>query len=106
MSENDLRKLRIGTRARVHVIGNLSAFDGELAAISPETSAVESGIMDEQKYIGLHAPHFYIADVNVANPLGALRAGMVGEAKVFVKRRSLAGMTGESILDFFLRKVW
>jgi putative peptide zinc metalloprotease protein len=62
--------------------------------------------MDEEKYAGLHAPHFYFADIKVANPDGNLKIGMIGAAKIFVRHRSLVGLVWEFVANFVSRKVW
>jgi multidrug efflux pump subunit AcrA (membrane-fusion protein) len=105
-AETDLRKLALGSKARLHVAGMFPSFEGTVTAIAPAVSAMEPGIMDKEKYIGLRAPHFYFVDINVANPNRRLKIGMIGEAKIFVRHRSLAGLFSESAADFVSRKVW
>ncbi len=106
VAETDLSNLALGSKAKLHVAGIFSSFEGTVAAIAPAAAAMEPGIMDKEKYVGLHAPNFYFADINVANPNGRLKIGMVGDAKIFVRHRSLAGLVWEFTADFVSRKIW
>lgn len=106
VAESDLRKVRVGSRASVRLDGLFRAFRGTVTAIAPAVSLPEEGVMEKQQYVGLHSPHYYLADIAIANPGGALRIGMTGEAKILVRRRSLAGMVAEAMRDFGSRKLW
>jgi len=106
VSESDLRNVRVGSLAKVHVDGLFPTFVGTVTAIAPGVSPLEEGVMDKEQYIGLHSPHYYFADISIANPDGALRMGMTGGAKIVVQRRSLAGMAYELVRDFVSRKLW
>lgn len=106
VSESDLRKVKIGSQAKLHMDGLTPSFQGSVTALAPAASAMEEGVMEKTQYIGLDAPHFYFADITIENPKGQLRMGMTGEAKIFVRRRSLAGMMSETVYDFVSRKLW
>jgi len=106
VAESDLRKLHAGSVAKLHVSGLLPSVAGTVAAIAPATSEMEAGVMEKEKYVGLHAPHYYLADIVVPNQSCNLKIGMTGEARIFVRRRSLAGLMGEVITDFVSRKLW
>jgi hypothetical protein len=47
-----------------------------------------------------------VADLLVNNPDGSLRPGMTGTARIYGKRRSLAGMAWQEVKNFVDRKVW
>ena len=106
VAESDLRRVRVGSLATAHIDGVLPSFTGTVTAIAPAVSLPEEGVMDKQQYVGLHSPHYYFADIAIANPAEALRIGMTGEAKILVRRRSLAGMAAETVRDFGSRKLW
>jgi putative peptide zinc metalloprotease protein len=106
VSESDLRRVRIGSLAKLHMDGLFPSFEGRVTAIAPAVSNPEEGVMEKQQYIGLHAPHYYFADIAIANPRGVLGIGMTGKAKIFVRRRSLAGMVAETAGEFVSRKLW
>jgi hypothetical protein len=46
-----------------------------------------------------------VVDVAVPNP-GDLRPGISGDAKVFLRRQSLAGGAWDTLRDAFERRVW
>ena len=106
VAETDLRKVQPGSRARIHVNGMFSALEGTVIAISPAAVDIPEGVMEKEQYIGLHAPRYYSVDIEVPNRGSSLKIGMAGDAKVFVRRRSLAGMMGETLSSFVSRKVW
>src|SRR3984957_1538313 len=106
VAETDFRNLSLGSKAKLQVVGMFPFFEGPVVAIAPAVSAMEPGIMDKEKYAGLHAPHFYFADINVANPNSNLKIGMIGAAKIFVRRRSLVGLAWEFVANFVSRKIW
>ncbi len=86
--------------------GMFSPLEGTIISISPAASDIPEGVMEKEQYVGLHAPHYYSVDIEVPNPSSRLKIGMAGDAKVFVRRRSLAGMTGETLESFVSRKLW
>jgi putative peptide zinc metalloprotease protein len=106
VAESDLRRVGVGSAAAAHMDGLLPSFKGTVTAISPAVSLPEEGVMERQQYVGLHSPHYYFADIAIANPAGTLKIGMTGEAKIFVRRRSVAGMVAEAVRDFGSRKLW
>jgi putative peptide zinc metalloprotease protein len=106
VSESDLRRVHVGSAAKLHIDGWLPSLAGTVIEVAPGMSNLEDGVMDKQQYVGLHSPHYYFADIALRNPAGALRIGMTGEAKIFVRRRSLAGVAEEAFRDFLARKLW
>jgi multidrug resistance efflux pump len=106
VAESDLRKVQEGSRASIHVNGMLSSLEGAAIAISPATVDIPEGVMEKEQYVGLHTPHYYVVDIDVPNRASSLKIGMTGEAKVFVRRRSVAGMLEENVGNFVSRKIW
>jgi putative peptide zinc metalloprotease protein len=106
VSESDLRRVRVGSVSRLHIDGAFPALEGTVIAIAPAMSTMEEAVMEKQQYVGLHSPHYYFADIAIRNTTGALTMGMTGEAKIFVRRRSLAGMGAETASNFVSRKLW
>jgi putative peptide zinc metalloprotease protein len=106
VSESDLRRVRVGSLAKLHVDGLFPSLEGAVTVIAPAASSLEAGVIEKEQYIGLHSPHYYFADIAIPNPRGTLRIGMTGEAKIFVRQRSLAGMALEAGRDFVSRKLW
>ena len=106
LAESDLSKVGVGSRTKIHVTGMLHLFEGTVIAVSPSSVDVPPGLIEKEEYIGLHAPRYYYADIDVPNRQSALKIGMTGEAKVLVQRRSLAERAGEMLVNFVSRKVW
>jgi len=106
VAESDLPKLHLGSEAKLRMRGLFPSVEGTVAAISPDVSVMEPGVMEKGKYVGLHTPHYYFADIRVPNPGTLLRVGLTGEAKILVGRRSLAGLIGQAVADFVTRKLW
>jgi putative peptide zinc metalloprotease protein len=106
VAESDLRKVQSGSRGSIHVNGMLSSLEGVVMAVSRATVDIPEGVMEKEQYIGLHTPHYYMVDIDVPNRASSLKIGMTGEAKVFVRRRSLAGMLEETVKNFVSRKIW
>jgi putative peptide zinc metalloprotease protein len=106
VSEHDMYKIRVGSRARLEVEGILKTWDAEAVAIAPISSEIDPGLADQTKYKGLLPPNFYVADLLVANPDGNLKPGMSGTARIYGQRRSLAGLAWQEVKNFVGRKVW
>ncbi|HTQ61441.1 MAG TPA: HlyD family efflux transporter periplasmic adaptor subunit [Candidatus Solibacter sp.] len=106
ISEYDIHDVAAGARARLEVEGIAKKLDAQVAAISPISSEAGTGLVEKTRYEGLNAPKFYIADVLISNPGGALKPGMVGAARIYGRRRSLLGLASLGVARFFGRKVW
>jgi putative peptide zinc metalloprotease protein len=106
VSEHDMYKFRVGSGARLQVEGVFKKWDAQAVAIAPVSSEMDPALADQGKYKGLRPPNFYLVDLLVANPNGRLKPGMAGTARVYARRRSLAGFTWEEVANFLGRKVW
>jgi putative peptide zinc metalloprotease protein len=106
VSEHEMYKLRVGTPARLVVDGRVKSWKAQAGAIAPLSSEIAPGLMNLSKYAGMSAPSFYVVDLLVANPQNELKPGMIGTARVYGDRRSLAGLVWREIANFFGRKIW
>jgi putative peptide zinc metalloprotease protein len=106
VSEHDMNKLHRDASARLQVDGMFEKRDAQSVAIAQLAVEMEPGLMDLSKYAGMRAPKFYPVDMVVANPDGRLSPGMVGTARIYGRRRSLAGFAWQEVADFIGRKVW
>jgi len=106
VSEHDLSKFHVGSEVRLLANGFFRTVDASVAAIEPMSSEIPVGLIDLSKYKGLRPPNFYVIDVTLSNPNGALKPGMVGEAKIYGQRRSLGGFAWREIRDFYDRRAW
>jgi multidrug efflux pump subunit AcrA (membrane-fusion protein) len=104
--EQDVYKIRVGAPARLEVEGDFRKWNAQTAAISSLSSEIDPELVDQSQYRGITSPHFYVADLLANNPDGSLRPGMTGTARIYGKRRSLAGMAWQEVKNFVDRKVW
>ena len=106
ISEHDMSKIHVGAPARLVVDGIGRKWQANFVAVSPVSTASNPRIVRQSQYSGLNAPVFYVADLMIANPGNILKTGMVGSARIYGKKRSLAGLAWQSACQFFGRKVW
>jgi putative peptide zinc metalloprotease protein len=106
VSEHDVYNVRIGAKARLQVEGFLKKWDTQAVDIAHVSSEIEPGLAESTKYKGLLPPNFYLVDLLVPNPDGRLKPGMIGTARIYGRRRSLAGLAWQQIARFFARKLW
>jgi len=104
--EHELYKIRADSSAQIEVDGIARKWDAQTIGISARSSEIDPGLAEESEYKGLHPPHYYIADLRVTNSNGSLRPGMVGVARIYGARRSVAGFAWQEIKNFVDRKVW
>jgi putative peptide zinc metalloprotease protein len=106
VSEYDMHNYRPDSRGRLQVDGILGKWDSGTVRVSPTSSEIAPGLIDLSKFKGMRPPTFYEMDLLVANPDRRLKPGMIGTARVYGERRSLAGFALRGIMAFFGRKVW
>jgi len=106
VSEYDMHKYRQDANGRLAVDGMLRKWHVGHIQVSSASSEIAPGLIDLAKFNGMRAPTFYEMDLRVSNGDGMLKPGMVGTARVYGKRRSLAGLAYREIAEFFGRKVW
>ncbi len=106
VSEYDMYKLKEGFPAKLQVTAMPKMWMSHAAAIAPVSTEINPGLLDPSRFKGLNPPHFYVVDLPVANPQGGLKPGMTGIARVYGRRRSIAGLCWEEIANFAGRKVW
>ncbi len=82
-----------------------STYDTQVSKLYPAPDEISPGLLLKENYRGVGEPRYYIAESVMTNP-GTFRVGMIGTAKIFVDRRSLAGIFGRDVWDFASRKIW
>jgi hypothetical protein len=80
--------------------------DARTVAIELTSSDIAPALIDLSKFKGQRPPKFYVFELLVENPTGPMRPGMTGTARLYGRRRSLAGLATQSVRDFFGRKFW
>jgi len=106
VTEHEIYKFHAGSPARLQVEGILRKRDTRVVAIAALSSAIPLGLEEVAQYKGIRALNFFAVDLAIANTDGILRPGMVGFARVYGRRRSLAGLAGQEIANFLGRKIW
>ncbi len=106
LSEHDMYKLRPDSYARFQIDGMFGLHDARVLTVAPVSAPIPPGLIDLTKYKGLRPPNFYVANLLLANPRGDLRSGMIGTARFYGKRSSLARLAWKSVTDFVGRKIW
>ena len=102
----DVGKVRLGSPAALHLDARAGSILGDVAFLAPASSEVEKGLFDQQEYKGIESSRYYVATIPVSNSAGLLKDGFTGTAKIFVRRRSLAGFAWQGVDDFLQRKLW
>ena len=106
MSEYDLHRLQLGAPARLMVDGSVRKLSSEVASIATRSSAIDPALVEPNKFQGLRAPNYYVVDMPIANPEGALKPGMVGTARVYGPRRSILELIYVEAKRGLVRKLW
>ncbi|PYX39436.1 MAG: hypothetical protein DMG81_09360 [Acidobacteria bacterium] len=106
VSEYEMHKYRGDSSGCLHVEGILGKWEAGKTQVSPTSSEAPPGLIDLSKIKGMRPPTLYVMDLWVSNTDGRLKPGMVGTARVYGQRRSLAGLTSWGIAEFLGRKLW
>ena len=107
VSEFDLEKVRLGAPARIEVQGHLGKWRATSVSVATRPVGMDARLGGANEMKGeVNLLHYYQVDLQVSNPDFELRPGMSGIARVYGGRRSIAGMAGESIVNFWGRKIW
>jgi multidrug resistance efflux pump len=103
--EFGIRDVRVGTRARLQMESRFVPISGALASIAPLSAEIDPGLTEKAQLSGIVPPPLYLGAVTLEND-GTLREGMTGTAKLFVRRRSVAGIAGRFARDLVERRLW
>jgi putative peptide zinc metalloprotease protein len=106
VSEHDMFTFSLGSPAKLHVNGFIRTWRSKVSSIASGSSQSDPRVAERIQYSGLNPPMFYVIDLAVPNLENLLKPGMVGTARVYGARRSLAGLAWKGIADFFGRKLW
>jgi len=106
VSEYDLYKVAPGSKARLQVDGVWGDFEASVSSLAPESSEIDPGLVRANQFKGLRTPNFYVAGIEINNFDGRLKPGMVGAARIYGARRSVAGLAWQEARQFVVRKFW
>lgn len=100
-----VRNLRMGAPVKLLPSSAAASIPGTLDALAPASTQTDPSLLERSNLQGINLPDFYLATVLFPNA-GRVRQGMTGTAKIFVRRRSLAGLAGEFLRDMVTHRVW
>jgi putative peptide zinc metalloprotease protein len=103
--EYGVRDVRVGTRARLQVPGRLFPVSAKLDSMAPLFADIDPAFAEKEQLSGIVPPPYYVGFVTLNND-GTLWEGASGDAKLFVRRRSLAAFMGRFGSDLFERRFW
>jgi putative peptide zinc metalloprotease protein len=106
VSEHDLHYVGVGSPARLSIAGFTKKWDTHVESLSPVATEMDPRLLGENKFQGLRPPNFYVANLTIPNADRSIRPGMVGTARVYGQRRSLAMLVTREVMRFFGRKLW
>lgn len=106
VSEHDVYETAIGSRVRLEVDGFWKHWDSRMDTLAPQSAEIDSALAEGNTFKGLQLPNFYVATAQIGNSGARLRPGMVGLARIYGQRRSLAGLVWQKAWRFFVRKFW
>lgn len=106
VSEYEMYKYFSNSVARLQVDGIFRKWNAGSLTVSPASAQIAPGLVDLSKFKGMRPPTFYEIDLLVKNDDGSLKPGMVGTARIYGRKRSLAGFCYQQLADFAGRKLW
>ncbi|HVP42375.1 MAG TPA: HlyD family efflux transporter periplasmic adaptor subunit [Terriglobales bacterium] len=106
VSEHDMKRFGANASAKLHVDGMFRKWDAQSVSVSPVSSEIAPNLMDLSKFAGMKAPNFYVVSLLVNNSDGRLFPGMIGTARIYGRRRSVAAFALQAVADFVGRKIW
>ena len=106
VSEYDMYKVREGAPARLQVEGVTGIQQSQATSITPVSQSSDATVVDQTKFKGLHPPQFYLVELAVSGADGRLQPGMAGVARIYGKRKSLAGLGLDTLRILLGRKIW
>jgi multidrug resistance efflux pump len=106
VSEHEIYKFRVGSPGRIEVDSLARKRDARVEAIAPLSTQIPEGLEETGQYKGIRPPNFYPVDLAIPNGDGVMKPGMVGTARIYGRRCSLAVLAGQEIANFFGRKIW
>ena len=104
--EWDMNRVKAGADARIQVNGFVKSWEAQITRIASEPTEMQQGLGGDNSLGGVARLHYYLVDLTVRNPGGALRPGMTGLGRIYAARRSLAGMAWDGVRNFWGRKFW
>jgi len=102
----DVPRVHVGLPATLHLDAMPDSLSGTVVSIAPASAEMQKGVVQQDEYQGMELPNYYLASILLPNPSFSWRSGVTGTARIYVRRRSLAGFVWREVAEFVGRKVW
>ncbi|MGD0508498.1 MAG: HlyD family efflux transporter periplasmic adaptor subunit [Terriglobales bacterium] len=100
-----MHHMRPGLSMRLRVNSRLLPLAATIQSLSADWVPLDPALGAKEQLAGINPPRFYVASVRL-EPTPDLRPGMIGQAKILVGHRSLAGFVGRFSRDLAYRRLW
>lgn len=100
-----MRDVRLGAPVRLLPSSKTGSISGRLDTVAPASTQTDPSFVETSNLKGINLPDYYLATVRFYNA-GMMREGQTGTAKIFVRRRSLAGLSSEYLRDMVTHRLW
>jgi putative peptide zinc metalloprotease protein len=100
-----MRDIRVGAPVMLLPASGNGSIRGTLDAVAPASTQTDPSFVEKSNLKGINLPDYYLAMVRFHNA-GGTREGQTGTAKIFVRRRSLAGVSWRYFHDMLTRRIW
>ena len=103
---SEMDRIRVGDPVSLQPASQFSKIHGRLGMIDGSALPLPTGLLAEQEYKGMAVPTFYTTRMPLGESVDGMRPGMSGEAKIFGRRRSLAGRIVTSFGNVMRAHFW
>jgi putative peptide zinc metalloprotease protein len=103
---SEVERIRVGDPVSLQLPSQFSAVKARLGTIEGSAMPMPEGVLAEQEYKGIAIPTFYTTRIPLAEPGAGMQPGMSGQAKIFGRRRSLAGRMMTSLCNLLRTHFW
>jgi putative peptide zinc metalloprotease protein len=103
---SEMDRMRVGDPVSLQLPSQFSEFQARLGTIEGSAVPVPAGVLAEQEYKGMAVPTFYTTRIPLGEPGDGMQPGMSGQARIFGRRRSLAGRIMTSLGNIMHTHFW
>ncbi len=100
-----MHDMRLGISMRLRVNPRLLPLAATVQSLSADWVPLDPALGEKEQLAGINPPRFYMASARL-EPAPDLRPGMIGQAKILVGHRSLAGFASRFARDLVYRRLW
>jgi putative peptide zinc metalloprotease protein len=103
---SEMNRIQFGDPVALQLPSQFSEIKGHLGTIEGSALPLPPGMIAEKEYKGIALPTFYTTRMPLGLPRDGMRLGMSGEAKIFGRRRSLAGRVTNMLGNLLHTHFW